>query len=164
MSTQHERGWSLRRRREHTDDQPLGFGDALERAVANRLYPHQPVQALERDVVPEAPTPLSTVLDRTLRVDGTVRSTGDVRIDGALEGEVVCRGLLYVGAGARVGTRVSAGSVVVGGSVDGTIECARCEALGGARLRGTLTTRYLVVHEGAAIDAQVTMANGLVGS
>jgi cytoskeletal protein CcmA (bactofilin family) len=90
--------------------------------------------------------------------DGKLACTGDVRVEGRLEGEVETAGTLYVAAEARVHGTVRARSVMLAGEIEGQLRCEeRLEILPGGSARGEIDTGSLVVHEGAFIESKFQM-------
>jgi cytoskeletal protein CcmA (bactofilin family) len=90
--------------------------------------------------------------------DGKLSCTGDVRVEGRLEGEVETNGTLFVAAEARVQGIVRARSVMLAGEIEGQLRCEeRLEILPGGSARGEIDTGALVVHEGAFIESKFQM-------
>ncbi len=90
--------------------------------------------------------------------DGKLSSTGDVRVEGRLQGEIQTGGTLYVAAQARVQGVVRARNVILAGEIEGQLRCEeRLEILPGGSARGEIDTGTLVVHEGAFIESKFQM-------
>jgi cytoskeletal protein CcmA (bactofilin family) len=97
--------------------------------------------------------------------DGKLSSSGDVRIEGVLQGEVEAAGTLFVAAEARVHGIVRAKSVMLAGEIEGQLRCdERLEILPGGSARGEIDTGSLVVHEGAFIESRFQMHRGATGA
>jgi cytoskeletal protein CcmA (bactofilin family) len=93
--------------------------------------------------------------------EGKLSATGDVRIEGTLQGEIESSGTLFVAEGARVLGQVRARSVLLAGEIDGQLRCdERLEVLPGGSARGEIDTGTLVVHEGAYIESKFQMRQG----
>lgn len=93
--------------------------------------------------------------------DGKLACTGDVRIEGTLQGEVETSGTLFVAEGARVHGTVRARNVLLAGEIDGQMRCdEKLEILPGGSARGEIDTGSLVVHEGAFIESKFQMRHG----
>lgn len=106
--------------------------------------------------VPEAPRTTTVAADATWR--GALRSTADIYIDGALDGEIETTQGIYVADGARVEANVRAGSIVVAGMLSGQINCLeRLEVLPSGRVSGQLDVGAIVVHEGAFLGGRLRM-------
>ncbi len=93
--------------------------------------------------------------------DGKLNCSGDVRIEGVLQGEVETTGTLFVAAEARVHGTVHARNVMLAGEIEGQLRCdERLEILPGGSARGEIDTGSLVVHEGSFIDSRFQMHTG----
>ncbi|MER3421822.1 MAG: hypothetical protein C4290_15420 [Chloroflexota bacterium] len=116
---------------------------------------------------PPAPRPLPEELSATGAIslvakeamwDGKLSSTGDVRVEGRLQGEIQTDGTLYVAAQAQVQGVVRARNVILAGEIEGQLRCEeRLEILPGGSARGEIDTGALVVHEGAFIESKFQM-------
>ncbi len=116
---------------------------------------------------PPAPRPLPEELSAAGAIslvakeavwDGKLSSSGDVRVEGRLQGEIQTEGTLYVAAQARVQGVVRARNVILAGEIEGQLRCdERLEILPGGSARGEIDTGTLVVHEGAFIESKFQM-------
>jgi cytoskeletal protein CcmA (bactofilin family) len=80
------------------------------------------------------------------------------RIDGRVEGDIVAKDQLIVGATAEIAARIEAPSVVVSGKVEGEIRASkRIEIRAPAKVVGTLSCPILVVEPGAVVDGHCAM-------
>lgn len=103
----------------------------------------------------------ASLVSRDAVWDGKLSCTGDVRIEGTLQGEVETSGTLFVAEGARVQGTVRARNVLLAGDIDGQLRCdERLEILPGGSARGEIDTGTLVVHEGAFIESKFQMRQG----
>ena len=99
-----------------------------------------------------------SLIDRNSSFDGTFRSERDLRIEGEAKGTVECRGTLFVAEGAVVTATVEADNVTVAGQLDGEVRCrGRLQIMPSGRLRGKVSTRSLVVNEGAIYEGELEM-------
>ena len=90
--------------------------------------------------------------------EGKLVCSGNVRIEGALRGEIETTGTLVVAAEARVDGTVRARNVTLADEIKGDLQCEeRLEVLPGGAARGEVNTGALVVHEGAFIDSRFQM-------
>ncbi len=94
--------------------------------------------------------------------DGKLDFQGSVRIDGTFTGEITSEGTLIVGKEAKVQGNVHVGQVIVSGNVQGTVTATQKTVLHrAASLSGTLHTGTLVIEEGAMLQGEVSMGEGL---
>ena len=135
----------------------------------------------ERAPAPVAPAPAPTprmsvpsmapatggasLVSRDAVWDGKLNCSGDVRIEGVLQGEVETTGTLFVAAEARVNGIVRARNVMLAGAIEGQLRCEeRLEILPGGSARGEIDTGSLVVHEGSFIESRFQMHSGPVST
>ncbi len=89
---------------------------------------------------------------------GVLSFEGTVRIDGALEGEILGEDLLIVGEPAMVKAEIDVGTAVVSGTVTGNIRARhRVELLAPSSVTGTIRTPSLVVAAGATFNGNCEM-------
>ncbi|MCG0238446.1 MAG: polymer-forming cytoskeletal protein [Firmicutes bacterium] len=101
---------------------------------------------------------IDTVLGEGTVIRGNLQSTGVVRIDGTLEGQVDHDGILLVGPKGRVIANVRARGMSVAGEVHGDVEVeGTLELLSGAVLRGDIRCAHLVIREGAVFEGRCHM-------
>ena len=62
-----------------------------------------------------------SVIGSDVEIIGTIKSSGTVRLDGKLDGELVCGGNAILGKSAQVKGNVSATSVSIEGKINGNI-------------------------------------------
>lgn len=102
----------------------------------------------------------SSVCSQNANWQGTLKIEGSVRVNGQLSGEIEARDTVFVAESARVDAKVRANSVIIAGSFQGQVYCSeRLEILPTGRVTGEVTTRSLVVHEGAFAEGQVHMTS-----
>ncbi len=90
--------------------------------------------------------------------EGKLRSDGDVRVEGVVQGEIDTAATLVIAQAARVQGTIHARNVMIGGEVEGDVLCEeRLEVLPGGSARGQINSGTLVVHEGAYIDSRFQM-------
>jgi cytoskeletal protein CcmA (bactofilin family) len=127
-----------------------------------------PQPAAKSDVSPTPPSTAGLVgyLYKGSRVTGQLSFQGPARIDGVVEGEVQCQGLLTIGEGAEVKAKVTGQVVIIRGRVEGNVTAKeRIELLAPARLIGNIDAPRLVIAEGVLFDGDCSMgvAKQMVG-
>lgn len=118
-----------------------------------------------------APAPTSTVLRETMTTDncstvlsggtawqGNLKTQGSVRVEGQLSGEIDATDTVFVAEGSQVDAKIRATYVVLAGQFKGEVNCGeRLEIMPTGRIHAELTTKSLVVHEGAFMEGQIHM-------
>jgi cytoskeletal protein CcmA (bactofilin family) len=90
------------------------------------------------------------VLSSGVSIKGSVKFSGELIIDGAVEGSIDSSGRLTIGKNAHINGEIRTGTVTVYGTVDGNITAVeRCELHSGCTLRGDIEAPRLVVDEDA---------------
>jgi cytoskeletal protein CcmA (bactofilin family) len=93
------------------------------------------------------------------RVTGQLTFHGATRIDGHVDGEILCHGRLTIGEGAEIRAKVSGEVVVIYGHVEGDVTAKEKVELGApARLLGNIEAPRLVVAEGVAFEGRCAMS------
>ncbi|MCL5985420.1 MAG: polymer-forming cytoskeletal protein [Actinobacteria bacterium] len=99
-----------------------------------------------------------TVIGNGDRVEGKIKVSNSVRIDGEVLGEIHSAGLVIVGKDASVGGNIFSAEATVAGRVEGGIEASgTVELESKCFFKGDLKAKNLVVHEGAIFLGQVSM-------
>ena len=102
-----------------------------------------------------------TVIDQKLTIRGDIETEGAVRVDGRVEGASHRVGSLTIGSQGAVVGNIDATDVVVAGLVQGSIHASgRVEIDRGARVRGDVHARVLLMREGASINGKFLIESG----
>ena len=116
---------------------------------------------------PGAATSQINYLAHGVDIQGVMRFTNDLVIDGKIEGEINGDGVLTVGSNADVRGEIKTRSVIIHGLVHGNVTVEdRCELKGRAQLNGDLKAARLIMDEGATYVGKmevVTDRNRLAG-
>jgi cytoskeletal protein CcmA (bactofilin family) len=123
----------------------------------------QPPSRAVDDMLPNqagiAPSRDRAYLDQGCRINGKLKFSGPVRIDGQVEGEIDAHDTsVAIGRTAVVTAKIKAVSVTVAGVVNGEISASqRIELQASAKVSGSLAAPKLVVLEGAVFEGNCTM-------
>ena len=113
-----------------------------------------PAQSAPRTVAP------STSIDASSELEGKLRCHQTLRIDGYVKGEVECERSVLIGEGARVFASIAADEVQIAGEVEGNIVARRKITLERtAIVKGDLTTRGIVIEEGAQLRGRIVIGS-----
>jgi cytoskeletal protein CcmA (bactofilin family) len=103
---------------------------------------------------------LNTIAKDTM-IKGDIKSDGDIRIDGALEGNLECKGRVVLGPDARVKGTVRCRLADIMGNLEGEIFASELMTLKNtAVINGDLTMGKLSVEPGAQFTGKCTMGSG----
>jgi cytoskeletal protein CcmA (bactofilin family) len=107
----------------------------------------------------------TTVLDRTADLEGRLRFTGTLILNGKVRGEISSSGTLVAGETAEVDGEVRVGTAIVNGHINGNIVAGqRVELRVGAHVEGDITTPALVLEEGVVFDGNCKMMRGEIAA
>ncbi len=100
-----------------------------------------------------------SVIGASMRVVGSVHSVSVVSVAGTVRGTVSADDQVIVTKGGRVEGDVEAREVVLNGEVHGSVDAReRLEIQASAVVHGDLHASQLMVHEGAVVDGDVSIA------
>ena len=102
---------------------------------------------------PKAKPPAS-VLSADLNITGNIKTTGDVNIEGNVEGDIRAH-LLTVGEGATVKGECIADDVVVNGRVVGKVRGLKVRLTSTARVEGDIIHKTIAIESGAHFEGSV---------
>jgi cytoskeletal protein CcmA (bactofilin family) len=101
-----------------------------------------------------------TIISNGVKIEGKVTSTGSIRVDGTLQGDLNTRGNVSVGEQGKIKGEIIANIVTIGGNVVGTVNAkdklvleAKCV------LKGDIITKVLVIEAGAKFDGKSNMGD-----
>ena len=118
----------------------------------------QPVAKVEVAPSQSSTAGLVGYLYKGSRVTGQLSFHGPARIDGTVDGEVNCQGILTIGEGAEVKARITGQVVVIRGKVEGNVTAKeRIELLAPARVIGNIDAPRLMIAEGVIFDGDCSM-------
>ena len=103
---------------------------------------------------PAKPKPAASVLSTDLTITGNVRSSGDIQIEGTIEGDVRAHTLI-VGETATVKGEVVADDVVVHGRVIGRLRGLKVRLSTSARVEGDIVHKTIAIESGAHFEGSV---------
>jgi cytoskeletal protein CcmA (bactofilin family) len=118
-----------------------------------------------RPAAPAAPKPkpAPSVLSSDLTILGNVRSSGDIQVEGTVEGDVRAQ-MLIVGETATVKGEVVAEEVVVHGRVVGRLRGLKVRLSASARCEGDIVHKTIAIESGAHFEGSVQRQDDPLGA
>jgi cytoskeletal protein CcmA (bactofilin family) len=117
----------------------------------------------------KAPTPRSTtetmstggfsMLGPDLSVKGNIAATADLHIDGRVEGDITCAGLVQGEASEIIGA-ITAHTAHLAGTVRGTITAVTLTIQRSAHVIGDVHYETLTIEQGAKVDGRFAQSGG----
>ncbi len=103
-----------------------------------------------------------SIISAGTRITGDIETSGVLKIDGEISGSIVGARQVLLGRGGVVRGNIAAEEIVLGGAVDGSVAAGnRLELQATATVTGDINTRSIVIIEGAKINGQVRMGDGV---
>ena len=100
------------------------------------------------------PKPAPSVLSSDLVITGHIKTTGDVQVEGTVEGDIQAH-LLTVGENATVKGEIVADDVVVTGRVIGRVRGLKVRLTSTARVEGDIVHKTIAIESGAHFEGSV---------
>jgi len=98
--------------------------------------------------------PPASVLSADLQITGNIKTTGDIQIEGVVEGDIRAH-LLTVGEGATVKGECIADDVVVNGKVVGKVRGLKVRLTSTAKVEGDIIHKTIAIESGAHFEGSV---------
>jgi len=111
---------------------------------------------------PPKPKPSASVLSSDITITGNVRSSGDIQIEGTIEGDIRAQ-VLIVGETATVKGEVVADDVVVHGRVVGRLRGLKVRLSTTARVEGDIVHKTIAIESGAHFEGSVQRQDDPLG-
>lgn len=100
------------------------------------------------------PKPAPSVLSSDLHMKGNLKSTGDIQIEGTIEGDIRAH-LLTVGEGATIKGELVADDVVINGRIVGRVRGLKVRLTSTARVEGDIIHKTIAIESGAHFEGSV---------
>ena len=100
-----------------------------------------------------------SVLALGTRIKGTIYSDDDFRIDGFLEGDILCKGKVILGSQSVLTGTVKCSNAEISGILEGGIEARELLSLKGqSHVKGSIKTSTLIIEPGASFNGTCEMS------
>ena len=111
---------------------------------------------------PSRPKSPPSVLSQDLTITGNITTTGDVQVEGAIEGDIRAH-LLTVGETATIRGEIVADDVVVNGRVVGRVRGLKVRLTSSARVEGDIIHKTIAIESGAHFEGSVQRSDDPLG-
>jgi len=108
---------------------------------------------------PQQTAAFETVLGANSTLDGNLRSSANVRLDGTFTGTLEIGGNVLVGETAQINADINAKNISIAGAVRGNVNGKKVQLLRTGRIWGDIHATALTTEEGAFIDGKITMVS-----
>lgn len=134
------------------------FGVDPQQVTRTRRPEFEPETAIHTPPASRA----SSLVDAHSTFDGKYETEQDLRVEGSVSGEVICRGLITIERDAAARAKIQTHDAEIRGRLEGDIVCTgRLLLTSTAVVIGTMTAGSLVVEEGASVSGKVETSTTL---
>ena len=103
---------------------------------------------------------VETILGNGTHIEGDIHTSGSLRVEGKVTGNIMAEGDLFVGEEGKVNTEVEARNVVIAGKIEGNVIARKkLEILPSGKLYGDIKTKTLKIEEGAIFKGSSSPLN-----
>ncbi|HTL39417.1 MAG TPA: polymer-forming cytoskeletal protein [Methylomirabilota bacterium] len=100
-----------------------------------------------------------TIVSSSMRIDGELKSNGNIKIDGMVSGKIHTSHDLVIGPSAQIDADVIAGNAMIGGAVKGNVTVkGALVILETGKILGNISCGSLGIREGAYFSGNCRMA------
>jgi cytoskeletal protein CcmA (bactofilin family) len=100
------------------------------------------------------PKPPASILSSDLHVSGNMKTSGDIQVEGTVEGDIRAH-LLTIGESATIKGEVTADDVVINGRVVGRVRGLKVRLTSTARVEGDIIHKTIAIESGAHFEGSV---------
>ena len=126
--------------------------DNTPKPAAPEMPPRQPAGEFKPST--PKPKPPASVLSSDLHITGNLKTTGDIQVEGTVEGDIRAH-LLTVGESATIKGEVVADDVVVNGRIVGRVRGLKVRLTATARVEGDIIHKTIAIESGAHFEGSV---------
>ena len=128
--------------------------DAAKSAAAEQKKPTMPPQSEYKLSSAPKTKPPASVLSADLHVVGNMKTTGDIQVEGTVEGDIRAH-LLTIGETATIKGECVADDVVVNGRIVGRVRGLKVRLTATARVEGDIIHKTIAIESGAHFEGSV---------
>ena len=97
----------------------------------------------------------TTIIRSGVKIEGKITSSGNIRVDGEIQGDIFSESNITIGEDAQVNGQLNANAITIGGKVSGTVRAKGKLILGSTgNLKGDIITKNLAIEAGAKFDGK----------
>ena len=119
---------------------------------------------IEQNIIKRNENSPPSLLSTDLFIKGNLTTTGDIQIEGEVEGNIKAN-LLTIGKEAKIKGEINSDELVVNGNVSGTIRAKKVTLTSSARVDGDIIHQTIAIETGAHFEGSIEKSdNPLVKS
>jgi cytoskeletal protein CcmA (bactofilin family) len=141
-------------------NEPAGSDGATPKDAAPAADKKAAPKKAASEFVPSQPKakPAASILSSDLTITGNLKTTGDIQIEGTVEGDIRAH-LLTVGETATVRGEIVADDVVINGRIIGRVRGLKVRLTSAARVEGDIIHKTIAIESGAHFEGSVQRAD-----
>ncbi len=121
---------------------------------AKAVEPVTPKPAFDYPATTPKAKPGASVLSSDLKIAGNVKTSGDIQVEGVVEGDIRAH-MLTVGESATIKGEIVADDIVVNGRVIGRVRGLKVRLTSTARVEGDIIHKTIAIESGAHFEGSV---------
>ncbi len=107
----------------------------------------------------------SSIIGAGTILDGNLKTSSTLRVDGEINGDVESNGTVIIGTGGRVKGNTKAVDLLISGEVIGDVIIEnKIEIVANGKLKGDIRTKSLIIDENALFQGNCIMENETVNN
>jgi cytoskeletal protein CcmA (bactofilin family) len=124
------------------------FGNNVKKEVQKNSATRTPIQGVNT---------INSIAFGT-RLEGTINADNDIRIDGVIKGNLMCKGKVIIGPKGKVDGEIKCKNAVIEGVFNGKLKVSDLlNVRESARIEGDIDTNQLIVQSGAMFNVSCNM-------
>lgn len=105
------------------------------------------------------------LISQGTEITGDIKSSGDIRVDGVLIGNMITRGKVVIGPTGKIKGEVECKNSEISGMIEGKISVSQLLTLkASSKINGTIVTNKLSIEPGAVFTGNCAMKDGENGA
>ena len=104
----------------------------------------------------------NTIISNGVKIEGKITSSGNIRIDGEIQGDILSHSDVTIGEQGQVNGQINGAVITIGGKVSGIVRAKEKLVLDfKGNLKGDIFTKIFVVEAGAKYDGKSKMGDSI---
>ena len=104
----------------------------------------------------------TTIISEGSQINGELKFSGSVHIDGFVEGNIFCEGVVTIGKKGKIKGFITAEKVIVNGFVEGNVDCNIVEILEGGKFVGEVQYNQIMIEPKGIFEGNMKLKGGKI--